>query len=238
MHDSKGVARYVGGAVYVGALENGQRHGTGRVQYPDGAVYDGEWKHNVPHGKGTYTAAAMQANRTAAGGDDVRVPRGHDDAASVGFSRYEGEWRNGLADGKGRAVFTNGAVYDGEWKAGVPNGRGRQCDPPAAAAAMGVQGRVLYDGEWRNGKPHGHGKRQLLRDGQLREVAVLYVDGERSEVDQCIVCLEGEREYTCVPCGHTHFCEVCAQQLKYGGDGCAPCPTCGGRATDYIRTYR
>lgn len=31
-------------------------------------------------------------------------------------SRYEGNWRNDKANGKGKLIHADGDVYDGEWK--------------------------------------------------------------------------------------------------------------------------
>lgn len=39
-------------------------------------------------------------------------------------SRYEGEWINDRACGKGKLVHGNGDVYEGEWKDDKANGYG------------------------------------------------------------------------------------------------------------------
>ena len=38
--------------------------------------------------------------------------------------KYEGEWKDGEKNGKGRLEFADGSVYDGEFKAGEISGRG------------------------------------------------------------------------------------------------------------------
>ena len=38
-------------------------------------------------------------------------------------NEYEGEWRDGLREGKGVYRFKNGSIYDGDWKAGKMSGR-------------------------------------------------------------------------------------------------------------------
>ena len=35
---------------------------------------------------------------------------------------YVGEWRNDMADGKGKLVHMDGDVYEGDWKSDMANG--------------------------------------------------------------------------------------------------------------------
>jgi hypothetical protein len=37
---------------------------------------------------------------------------------------YEGEWKDGVRDGRGILMYANGNVYEGEWKDSVRDGRG------------------------------------------------------------------------------------------------------------------
>ena len=39
-------------------------------------------------------------------------------------ARYDGEWNNDKAQGKGRFVHADGDVYEGEWKDNEPDGEG------------------------------------------------------------------------------------------------------------------
>jgi len=38
-------------------------------------------------------------------------------------SRYEGEVRNGVREGKGKYYYNNGGYYEGSWKDGKMNGK-------------------------------------------------------------------------------------------------------------------
>jgi hypothetical protein len=38
---------------------------------------------------------------------------------------YDGEWKDGLKNGRGKNTFPDGSVYDGEWKDDKQNGRGK-----------------------------------------------------------------------------------------------------------------
>ena len=46
--------RWRGGAVYDGEVQNGKRHGQGRMSFSDSiTVYEGQWRFGVRHGHGT-----------------------------------------------------------------------------------------------------------------------------------------------------------------------------------------
>lgn len=53
-------------------------------------------------------------------------------------SKYEGIFRRGKANGKGRMTHSNGDVYEGEWKDDKAHGRGTFVDINNAR----------YDGDW------------------------------------------------------------------------------------------
>ncbi|KAF0242218.1 MAG: Fbox and MORN domain containing [Chitinophagaceae bacterium] len=38
---------------------------------------------------------------------------------------YEGQWKNGVNEGKGKIIYKNGDTYEGEFKAGMRNGQGK-----------------------------------------------------------------------------------------------------------------
>ena len=58
---------------------------------------------------------------------------------------YEGEWKCGKWDGKGKVSYTNGATYEGEFKDDMMHGQGRKED------ADGYK----YEGQWKENKKHG-----------------------------------------------------------------------------------
>lgn len=63
-------------------------------------------------------------------------------------SRFEGEYREGLLNGRGVYVFANGSRYDGEYADDLRSGRGVFTHPDGES----------YDGEWRSGLPNGPGR--------------------------------------------------------------------------------
>lgn len=61
---------------------------------------------------------------------------------------YEGEWKDGRASGSGKVTFPIGGNYEGEWRDGCKNGRGKMTFPSG----------LVYEGEWKDGKENGQGK--------------------------------------------------------------------------------
>jgi hypothetical protein len=51
---------------------------------------------------------------------------------------------------------------------------------------------------------------------EIKRSIVIYEDKSTS---QCSVCMEGEKEYVLVPCGHYHTCEECTIKID-------SCPIC------------
>ena len=61
---------------------------------------------------------------------------------------YEGEWKGGMMEGRGKYTYADGNVYEGEWKADKKEGRGKY------TYANGN----FYEGEWKADKRKGRGK--------------------------------------------------------------------------------
>ena len=60
---------------------------------------------------------------------------------------YEGNWKNGKMDGKGKLTYIDGSYYDGEFVEGHKSGKG-----------LYVWNKdKYYDGEWKNDKQNGYG---------------------------------------------------------------------------------
>ena len=63
-----------------------------KKKLPDGSYYEGEWniETNQRHGRGFHTR--------------------------FDCSIYEGYWKNDMANGRGRLIYSNGDVYEGQWQ--------------------------------------------------------------------------------------------------------------------------
>ncbi|CAG9330971.1 unnamed protein product [Blepharisma stoltei] len=62
-------------------------------------------------------------------------------------SKYEGLWKNDMANGKGRLIHADGDVYEGEWKNDKAHGFGLYTHTDL----------TRYAGKWENDKQHGKG---------------------------------------------------------------------------------
>eukprot|EP00824_Muranothrix_gubernata_P009735 TRINITY_DN22441_c0_g1_i1.p1 TRINITY_DN22441_c0_g1~~TRINITY_DN22441_c0_g1_i1.p1 ORF type:complete len:393 (+),score=76.77 TRINITY_DN22441_c0_g1_i1:41-1180(+) len=60
---------------------------------------------------------------------------------------YEGDWKKGKRDGRGKMEYSDGEIYDGDWRDNKPHGNG----------CHRYEDGSTYVGEWRRGVRHGHG---------------------------------------------------------------------------------
>lgn len=63
-------------------------------------------------------------------------------------SKYQGQTKNGMFNGKGRMNHLNGDIYQGEFVDGKAHGDGVYID----------QSGTKYEGQWQNNMYHGEGK--------------------------------------------------------------------------------
>lgn len=95
--------------------------------------YVGEYRNGKPHGRGImYYSTDDSYNR----------------------KYYDGDWVNGIREGNGTLVWTNGAKYVGAWKDDCCNGYG---------VNYYTNGEI-YEGNWLNDKRHGKGKITFAKD--------------------------------------------------------------------------
>ena len=62
-------------------------------------------------------------------------------------SKYEGYWKNDMANGKGRLIHADGDVYEGDWENDKAHGFGQYTHMDGAQ----------YTGQWNDDKQHGTG---------------------------------------------------------------------------------
>lgn len=154
---------------YEGLVSHSKPNGFGRLFYKNGAEYEGEWKDGEWEGIGQYIArndtitsewkqGKANGNTVLASGDYQYEGQFIDDLPNGIGSLYNtnpesqyvysGEWRNGLRQGYGDAVYSNGDSYYGEWSDDKYHGVGRY---------RYANGDV-YDGDWEDNLPSGKGQ--------------------------------------------------------------------------------
>ena len=77
----------------------------------------------------------------------------YEDDAVNGPIQYEGQFKQGLADGKGKHYSDNELEYDGEWKKDERHGFGKAF----------VNDKVIYSGLWANDEPLKAPKRKITK---------------------------------------------------------------------------
>ncbi len=71
---------------------------------------------------------------------------------AVGVNTYDGEFKNGLPEGKGKYTWSNGNYYYGGWKKGLKDGKGElhQFDNGKEMLVTGYWKKDNYKGEYEN----------------------------------------------------------------------------------------
>ena len=75
---------------------------------------------------------------------------------------YEGEFKNGKRNGKGKKYNNGELLFEGVYLNGERNGKGREYDE---------EGDLLYEGEYLNGGRNGRGKEYYI-NGMLKNMKV------------------------------------------------------------------
>ena len=106
--------------------------------------YKGNIKNGMPHGKGFY----RHSDGTTYDGDWKDGVRDGKGVITYSFGdTYKGNIENGMPHGKGVYRFSDGTTYDGYWKDGVRDGKG----------VITYSCGATYKGNWKYDKQHGKG---------------------------------------------------------------------------------
>ena len=89
--------------------------------------------------KGTYTGECKNGKANGAG-------------KAVGIHSYDGEFKSGLPEGKGKYTWTNGDFYYGSWKKGLKDGKGElhRFENGKESLITGYWKKDNYRGEYEN----------------------------------------------------------------------------------------
>ncbi|KRW99994.1 hypothetical protein PPERSA_05497 [Pseudocohnilembus persalinus] len=146
----KGEITFKNGNQFVGELHNGMMHGQGVFTWANGVVYTGEFQYNVIKGKGQYQ---WTDGSTYEGEVDASLRNGYGIFNAPNQEAvYEGYWKDGMRDGKGKITFKSGAIYEGNFQQGKKNGDGKMTYPSGN----------YYEGQWQQDKKCGYGTMNWL----------------------------------------------------------------------------
>lgn len=85
-------------------------------------------------------------------------PSGDDEESTVERARYEGTYKDGVRNGRGKMVFPGGDIYEGEWVDGKMQGEGSYTYKKTGD---------IYSGAWVANKKHGYGRYEFGADKSM-----------------------------------------------------------------------
>lgn len=115
-YEGFGAIVYASGIRYEGEWHQGMKHGRGKLFALNGNHVEGKWRENELEGHAiTYSSdgkvlidAIWYAGKRTGFGVTVLQDKG----------RFEGNWLNGLPEGQGKLIRTDGTVVEGLWHQG------------------------------------------------------------------------------------------------------------------------
>lgn len=186
-----GIYYYYTGAVYIGELLDGRRHGRGRMRWCNGAVYIGDWDTDKRRGNGYL----KQPRRPLV--PQIRYVGNWEDNMKHGFGRYDceddgsykGNFEKDEFHGEGQLTLANGNIYEGQFVRGRPQGtdgsytwrgsgnkytgnlwRGKL---DGIGEMIFQQSGHVFNGQWKLDKASGHGLVQMPNgdeyDGEVKD---------------------------------------------------------------------
>lgn len=150
LQNGTGSMMYANGDHYSGNWKDGEIEGYGVMKYADGSMYEGCFKKGFKEGYGkhvdvsnNYEYEGMFKADQMCGHGDITY-RCHGDITYNKKSTYSGFFDKNMHNGNGKMEYENGDKYDGEWKDGLRDGRGvaMMCDK------MG--NKIKVEGEWKD----------------------------------------------------------------------------------------
>ena len=164
----QGIERLSDGSQYDGNFVGNARNGLGTMLYFDGSKYNGNWQNENWNGHGKFTSAdGSSLEGTFV--DGVLHGRGIE-RDSNGDLGYEGDWNNGVKEGRGLLKTEIGSYY-GEFLAGKKHGQGSDTFASGSKytghffenqrhghGVMTHSNGCIYDGSWKFGECCGQGK--------------------------------------------------------------------------------
>ncbi|MEO7308158.1 MAG: hypothetical protein ABIR78_00690 [Ferruginibacter sp.] len=105
---------------------------------------------------------------------DCKNGKANGNGKAVGINTYDGEFKNGVPEGNGKYTWTSGDYYYGGWKKGLKDGKGQ-----LHRFENGIE--TLITGYWRNGNYKGEYKDPYVITNTTSEVGRVEVTKMSSE---------------------------------------------------------
>merc|ERR1711874_941158 len=119
-------------------------------------TYDGDWKNKAAHGYGVM----KWQNGDRYEGDWVeglRQGKGKYTCKASG-GKYEGDYKDDKKEGEGKYNWNNGDWYEGQWKSGLRHGKGLYVWKEKNENSEEIEEIGRYEGDWLDGIKEGTGK--------------------------------------------------------------------------------
>lgn len=141
--DGQGSMFYTDGAKYVGAWKNNEKNGKGTIYWTDGEVQSGDWLNGELEDEKTEMTVHHSASEASLRDcNELYCASGLGSFIYSDGSKYIGEFKDGLPEGRGTVYYADGDKYVGGWGRHAPHGEGTM---------YFANGRV-YGGVWSYGK--------------------------------------------------------------------------------------
>jgi hypothetical protein len=162
----KGELKLFENDIYKGEWLNGKFKGKGLLFISNKCKYEGEFKDSLFSGQGNLTYSDIdEYNYFYEGQFENNKFEGEgyfkfqlNEKNEDQFEDYNGQWKNGLPNGKGIYTWKGGIKYVGAYLDGKKEGYGKY---------IFNSGNSYYTGNWSNGKPNGRGQLKLNENIKL-----------------------------------------------------------------------
>lgn len=163
--DGFGVLKMIdGSAIYKGNWTNDKKNGFGSYYWKSGDVYEGNWVADMQSGQCTYNwsngdrfVGTFKDDKITENGTITRKAiqklcisgNCYNGFGKFGYANavYEGYFKNGKREGKGKTISWDGEIYEGDYENDLEHGKGK-CT---------YSDGTVYDGDWVSGKRTGKG---------------------------------------------------------------------------------
>jgi len=178
--NEKGILSNFDECFYTGEWLNGEYDGIGTLRISKLCRYEGNFRNSALHGKGKLIYESYEGLSYNYNGE-------FEDNKFSGFGNLQyfaakgrnpeeltGNWRNGIPNGRGTYIWSNGSKYEGNYEDGKKRGQGKYTFN---------YGKSYYEGSWSNGKPNGKGILVLDSEKGSVKISGIWKLGKAQKID-------------------------------------------------------